>query len=236
VLDLAVDDPRDERRPTLADLPGLIEGASAGAGLGHAFLRHVERTRVLVHVVDMSEADPERDYQVIRDELRARDPALLDKTTLVVANKMDLEPDRQLLRDFDSARTHEGLEVVQVSARDGLGLHRLRSALARLLPSDEELGVPVEAAGVVVHRHDPAEEGFLIEREPGGVWVVEGRRVERMVAQTDFENEESAARLQRELAKLGLVERLREAGVRPGDTVRIGGTELEWGGEPGAWA
>jgi GTP-binding protein len=235
VLDLAVDDDTDERRPTLADLPGLIEGASGGAGLGHAFLRHVERTRVLVHVVDMSAADPERDYQIIREELEARDPALLDKTTLVAANKMDLEPDRELLRAFNEARLHEGLEVVQISAAERIGLRKLRSALSRLLPDDEELGLPSGAAGVVVHRFEPTEEGFVIERESGGTWAVEGRRVERLVAQTDFENEESAARLQRELARLGLVDRLREAGVEAGDTVRIGETELEWGAEPGTW-
>ena len=235
VLDLAVDDPLDDRRPTLADLPGLIEGAAAGAGLGHAFLRHVERTRVLVHVVDMSEADPDRDYEVIREELEARDPKLLEKTTLVVANKMDLEPDREMLRAFNERRAHEGLDVVQMSASEGAGLRELRSALARLLPTDEQLGGPGEATGVVVHRYDPAEDGFVIEREPGGVWAVEGRRIERMVAQTDFDNEESAARFQRELVKLGLVEKLRQAGVEPGDTVRIGEVELEWDAEPGAW-
>jgi GTP-binding protein len=234
VLDLAVDDPLDDRRPTLADLPGLIEGASAGAGLGHAFLRHVERTRVLVHVVDMSVADPERDYQVIRDELEARDPALLDKTTLVAANKMDLEPDPEMLRAFGEARRREGLDVVYISASDRARLFELRAALGRLLP-DEELGGPVETAGVVVHRYDPTEEGYVIEREAEGVWAVEGRRIERLVAQTDFENDESAARFQRELARLGIVERLRKAGVEAGDTVRIGDTELEWGAEPGAW-
>ena len=235
VLDFAEDDPLDERRPTLADLPGLIEGASDGAGLGHAFLRHVERTRVLVHVVDMAEGDPERDYQVIREELEARDPKLLEKTTLVVANKMDLEPDVDMLRAFNAARAHEGLDVVQVSAAEKAGLIELRSALARMLPTDEELGGPGDATGVVVHRYDPVEEGFLVEREAGGVWVVEGRRVGRLVAQTDFENEESASRFQRELAKMGIVERLREAGVETGDTVRIGDTELEWDAEPGAW-
>jgi GTP-binding protein len=236
VLDFTVDDPLDERRPTLADLPGLIEGASAGAGLGHAFLRHVERTRVLAHVVDMSAPDPERDYQIIREELQARDPALLDKSTLVVANKMDLEPDREMLRAFNEARGHEGLAVVQISASDKIGLLELRSALARLLPTDEELGGPGDATGVVVHRYDPAEEGYIIEREADGIWAVEGRRIERLVAQTDFENDESAARFQRELAKLGIVEKLNRAGVEAGDTVRIGETELEWGAEPGAWA
>ncbi len=235
VLDLAIDDDTDERRPTLADLPGLIEGASDGAGLGHAFLRHVERTRVLVHVVDMSVGNPERDYQIIREELQARDPKLLDKTTLVAANKMDLEPDREMLRAFNDARAHEGLAVVQISAADAIGLRELRSALARLLPDQEELGSPGEPAGVVVHRYDPTEAGYTIEREPGGVWAVEGRRIERMVAQTDFENDESAARFQRELSKLGVVDALREAGVEAGDTVRIGETELEWGGERGAW-
>ena len=222
-------------RPTLADLPGLIEGASAGAGLGHAFLRHVERTRVLVHVVDMSEGDPERDYGVIRDELEARDPKLLEKTTLVVANKLDLEPDPETLRAFDEARAREGMELVRISAADGTGLTELRAALARLLPDDEELGIPGDAAGVVVHRYDPTEESFVIEREADGAWVVEGRRIQRLVAQTDFDNDESAARFQRELTRTGLVEKLREAGVEPGDTVRIGELELEWDAEPGAW-
>ena len=88
---------------------------------------------------------------------------------------------------------------------------------------------------MVVDRLDPTGMGYTIEREPGGIWAVEGRRIERLVAQTDFENDESAARFQRELNKLGVVDALREAGVETGDTVRIGETELEWGGERGAW-
>jgi len=236
VLDLASDDERDERRPTMADLPGLIEGASAGAGLGHAFLRHVERTRVLVHVVDICAADPERDYQVIRDELEARDPRLLDKVTLVAANKMDLGPDPGVLRAFEAARVREGRQVVLISAAEGSGIAELRAALARLLPSAAELGTGFEATGVVVHRYDATQTGFSVERADDGAWQVLGRRVERLVAQTDFENDESAARFQRELARLGVVDALRKAGVGVGDTVRIGPTELEWGAQPGAWA
>jgi GTP-binding protein len=236
VLDLAVDDPADDRRPTIADLPGLIEGASAGAGLGHAFLRHVERTRVLVHVVDMSAPDPERDFGIIRDELEARDPRLLAKTTLVAANKLDRDPDPGVLRAFQAARARDGLAVVGISAAQGAGLAELRATLARLLPVDEELGLPGEAAGVVVHRYDAAETGFRIAQAVDGTWQVDGRRVERLVAQTDFENDESAARFQRELARLGVVDALRRAGVVTGDTVRIGDTELEWGGQSGAWA
>ena len=235
VLDFAADDHSDVRRPTLADLPGLIEGASEGAGLGHAFLRHVERTRVLVHVVDMSAADPERDYQIIREELEARDPRLLEKTTLVAANKMDLDPDPAIVAAFDEARADDGLVVVAISAAEREGLTELRAALARLLPDEETLRSPGEPAGVVVHRFDPTESGYAIDLDGDGVWTVQGRRIERLVAQTDFDNEESAARFQRELARLGVVEALREAGVEQGDSVRIGQTELEWGGEGGAW-
>ena len=123
-----------------------------------------------------------------------------------------------------------------ISAAQGTGLAELRAALARLLPEDEELGLPGETAGVVVHRYDAAETGFRIGQAPDGTWQVDGRRVERLVAQTDFENDESAGRFQRELARLGVVEALRRAGVAAGDTVRIGDTELEWGGQAGAWA
>jgi GTP-binding protein len=236
VLDLSLADEVDERRPTLADLPGLIEGASAGAGLGHAFLRHVERTRVLVHIVDISARDPERDFQVIREELEARDPLLLAKTALVAANKMDLHPDPAVVRAFEQARVADGLEVVRISAAAGAGLTELRAALARLLPDGEELGTPGETSGVVVHRFDPASSGFAIGHDDDGTWRVDGRRIERLVAQTDFENDESAARFQRELARLGIVEALRRAGVVSGDVVRIGGEELEWGAAPGSWA
>lgn len=236
VLDLSGSDPDDDRRPTLADLPGLIEGASSGAGLGHAFLRHVERTRVLVHVVDMATAAPERDFEVIREELEARDPRLLEKATLVAANKMDLGPDPAVVRAFEAARAREGLQVVRVSAAAGDGLTQLRAALARMLPADAELGLPAEAAGVVVHRYEPTDAGFRVARSVDGGWQVEGRRVERLVAQTDFENDESARRFQRELARMGIVEALRRSGVEPGDMVRIGQAELEWGAEPGAWA
>ena len=123
-----------------------------------------------------------------------------------------------------------------ISAAQGTGLAELRAALARSLPRDEELGLVGEAAGVVVHRYDAAEAGFRIGQAADGTWLVDGRRVERLVAQTDFENDESAGRLQRELARLGVVDALRRAGVTAGDTVRIGDMELEWGGQPGAWA
>src|SRR5215218_1261998 len=111
----------DERRPTIADVPGLIEGASSGAGLGHAFLRHVERTRILVHVVDGASRDPEWDHEVIREELRAHDPALLEKPVVVALNKLDLPAARDAWPTFRSAREREGRRVVGIAAATGEG-------------------------------------------------------------------------------------------------------------------
>jgi len=223
----------DERRPTIADVPGLIEGASMGAGLGHAFLRHVERTRILVQVVDGSGRDPIWDHDVIRDELRAHDPALLEKPILVVFNKLDRPAAvdawpgfrKMLLRDA-------GEDVVAISATDGQGLDVLRGRLAELLPPADELDAPREPAGVVVHRIEAMSDGFSVEREEVGVFRVRGKRIERIAAQTNFDVEESAERFQRDLARYGIDDELRRAGVTPGDVVRIGATELEWEAQP----
>jgi GTP-binding protein len=223
----------DERRPTIADLPGLIEGASGGAGLGHAFLRHVERTRVLVHVVDGSSRDPEWDHEVIRDELRAHDPALLEKPMLVAFNKVDLPAAHDAWPAFAQARRAESRDTLAVSAATGDGMAAFRAAVAELLPSAEALEAPPEPAGVVVHRIEAMSDGFAIERDADGAFRVRGKRIERIAAQTNFDVEESAERFQRDLARLGIDVELRRAGVASGDLVRIGGTELEW--EPQPW-
>jgi GTP-binding protein len=217
----------DERRPTIADVPGLIEGASEGAGLGHAFLRHVERTRVLVHVVDGSAPDPERDHGIVREELRLHDPALLERAIVVAFNKIDLAAAQAAWPAFRAARRRARHDVVAVSAAAGDGLDELRLRIAELLPSAAELAEPPSPAGVVVFRPEPVDAGFSVSRVADG-YRVSGRRVERLAHQTDFENEESAERFQRELARLGVDAELRKAGVKDGDTVRIGRTELEW--------
>jgi GTP-binding protein len=229
VLDLGDDDPR---RPTIADVPGLIEGASSGAGLGHAFLRHVERTRILVHVVDGSDRDPEWSYEVIRDELAAHDPALLEKPMLVAFNKMDRPGVADAWPTFEKARRGQGVDVVAVSALEGAGLPELRARLAGMLPSAEELAEPAAPAGVVVHRIESVGDAFKIDVEDG-VFIVKGRKIERIAAQTNFDNEESAERFQRDLVRLGIDDELRKMGVEAGETVRIGATELEW--EPDEW-
>ena len=222
----------DERRPTIADVPGLIEGASSGAGLGHAFLRHVERTRILVHVVDGAGKDPTWDHEVIRDELEAHDPALLEKPMLVVFNKLDLPTAGEAWPAFRKARQKADQDAIDVSAVSGEGIPALRERLATMLPSADELEAPPEPAGVVVHRIEAMGDGFVIDREEGA-FRVRGKRIERIAAQTNFEVEESAERFQRDLARLGIDEELRRRGIEPGDLVRIGATELEW--EPEAW-
>ncbi len=222
----------DERRPTIADVPGLIEGASAGLGLGHAFLRHVERTRILVHIVDGSSRDPEWDHEVIREELTAHDPALLEKPMLVAFNKIDVPAAQDAWPAFRKAREKEGLTVLAISAAAGEGLDAVRARLADLLPDATELAGPPEPTGVVVHRIEAMTDGFVVERLEAGVFRVRGARIERAAAQTNFDVEESAERFQRDLARLGIDDELRRAGIAPGDTVRIGATELEWEAQP----
>jgi GTP-binding protein len=222
----------DNRRPTIADVPGLIEGASSGAGLGHAFLRHVERTRVLVHVVDGADRDPEWSYNVIRDELGAHDPALLAKPTLVAFNKMDRTAAAEAWPAFHKARAAQGVAAVAISAETGANLAELRDSLSKLLPSAEELAEPPEPAGIVIHRLESAGNAFTVAREDG-VLVVRGHKIERLAAQTNFDVEESAERFQGDLIRLGIDHELRRQGVGAGETVRIGAYELEW--ESDAW-
>lgn len=229
VMDLGDD---DDRRPTIADVPGLIEGASSGAGLGHAFLRHVERTRVLVHVVDGSSRDPEWDHEVIRDELAAHDPALLDKPIIVAFNKLDTQAARDAWPAFRDARGGDAIPTVAVAAATGEGIDALRSLLAETLPSATDLAAAPEPSGVVIHRPEAMGDRFVVERDEDGAFRIRGRRIERIAAQTNFDVEESADRFQRDLERLGIDAELRRAGIASGDLVRIGSTELEWGYDP----
>lgn len=221
----------DGRRPTVADLPGLIEGASMGAGLGFAFLRHASRTRILVHVVDASAADPLRDAAIIREELAAHNPALLEKTTLVVLNKIDRPGVRERIPELQRSFGALGLTSVACAAIGGArgeGVRELREALAALLPDAETLAHPTEPAGIVVHRIDPvAILGFEVVREADS-FRVRGKAIERLVHQTDFGRDESVQRFHHELRRQGIETALRKAGCRAGDTVIIGELSLEW--------
>jgi GTP-binding protein len=187
---------------------------------------------VLVHVVDGSSRDPEWDHAVIRDELEAHDPALLEKPILAVFNKIDLPAAADAWPSFRAARGRDDIDVVAISASTGEGLETFRAQLADLLPPAAELEAPPEPAGVVVHRIEGTTDGFAVETEDDGAFRVRGKRIERIAAQTNFDVEESAERFQRDLERMGIDAELRRAGIRPGDLVRIGAAELEWESEP----
>jgi GTPase len=209
----------------VADIPGLIEGAHRGVGLGYQFLRHVERARLLVHVVDASAEDPEADYRTVRNELIEYDPALGERPTMIALNKMDL-PEAQARRAARVAALGGPEVVYPVSAVTGEGVAVLLTSIAGALA---ELPAPVVAAeeGLRVYRLAPAEEAWTVERVAGG-YRVQGRPVERLMAMTDLNQEDAAAELQRRLARMGVLQALERAGCGSGDTVWIGDSELEW--------
>jgi GTP-binding protein len=220
----------DERMAVMADVPGLIEGASAGRGLGHDFLRHVERTRVLVAVIDGAAAAPIEEWQLVADELVLHDASLLDRPMPVVVTKLDLPEVRDRWPRLRRALRAAGHEALGVSAHDGTGLDELRAALsAALAEADVAAGAAqeVDVAGVRVHRFDPLEEGWEIVVEEDALRV-RGRRVEEAANRTNFENDESRERFHRLLERLGIEAELERLGAGEGTTVRVGRAELEW--------
>jgi GTP-binding protein len=222
----------EERRAVIADVPGLIEGASEGHGLGHAFLRHVERTLVLVAIVDGASPDPVAQWQAVADELRLHDPALVDRPMPMAVTKQDLAPVRERWPELRAALIAAGYRPIAVSAHDGTGLDQLRRALdaALTLARQSQAAAPPVAEGMRIHRFDPLAEGWQVVAEADGLRV-RGRRIEGSAARTNFDNPESRQRFQRTLERLGIDAELRRRGAQAGTTVRIGPVELEWGEE-----
>jgi GTP-binding protein len=224
-------DAEGERTAVMADLPGLIEGAHEGRGLGHHFLRHVERTRVIVGVIDGAARDPIDEWEAVAEELRLHDAALVDRPMPLVVTKLDLPEVRERWPELRKALRASGQEPLGVSAHDGTGLEALRAVLAKAL--DEAEARDVERAPdeeMRVHRFDPLATGWQVVAE-GGDLRVKGRGIEVAAARTDFENEESRDRFWRLLERLGIDVELRRQGAGPGRMVHIGRTELEWGEE-----
>lgn len=219
-----------ERTAVIADVPGLIEGAHAGHGLGHEFLRHVERTRLLVGVVDGAAPDPVAEFAAVLDELRLHDPALLDRPMVVVVTKLDLPGVADAWPRQRDALRAVGHEPIAVSAHDATGLEQLRDALAEALAAADRQAAAQPAEALRVHRFDPLEAGWSVVEEDGALRV-RGRRIEQAAARTDFENAESRERFWRRLERLGIDAELRRRGAAAGTTVRIGPLELEWGEE-----
>jgi GTP-binding protein len=211
----------------LADIPGLIEGASQGAGLGHEFLRHIERTRLLVHLLDGAGEDPLEAFDTINAELATFNEQLAAKPQIVAFNKIDL-PDAQalwpLVRDELTGRGHEVLAISGLT-RQGTRelLYRVVQVLNELPPTDTPLAIET-----AVLRPDLEADFFTIEREGAG-WRIRGARIERIARMTRWELDEAVHRFQKTLERSGITQELEEAGVQIGDTVFIGEFELEWG-------
>jgi len=210
----------------LADIPGLIEGAHQGAGLGDRFLRHVERTRLLIHLLDGASVQPLADLEQINRELVLFNEQLGGRPQIVVLNKMDLPQARENWPGVKAALQERGQEAMCISAITGQGVPELMGRVAQRLA---ELPKVDRLAPIKIFRPRPrgAERSFTIERR-GEAWIVHGEGIERVAAQTDWRYQDGVERFQRILDGWGISRALEEAGVVEGDTVCIGEMELVW--------
>lgn len=228
---LGVVETEDHRSFVMADLPGLIEGAHEGIGLGHQFLRHVERTRVIVHVIDMASIegkDPYDDYLKINAELVAYDENLLDRPQIIAANKMDMPGAEENLERFKEQLSPD-VPVYPISAFTKDGLRNILFAIADTFDAMPILApAEVDKSETVVYRHEKGEEPFKISRGPDGAFVLTGDEIEKLFKMTDFTRDEASQRFARQLRGMGVDESLREAGIVDGDTVRLLEFEFEF--------
>jgi GTPase len=221
-----------DRQLVIADIPGLIEGASAGAGLGHDFLAHVERTRLLVHVLDLAPldgTDPVANHAVIEHELAEHDPRLAELPRILALSKADLVPPEDADRAAAEWRDRLGVPVVITSAATGRGLDELSRELLRRVPVAEpvpESAGEDEVAEFEVFR-PAARRAFDVERIGDGEFRVSGEAIDRLVARHDLENEEALAHVEHRLRRMGVISALEHAGFEPGDDVEIGGVVFE---------
>lgn len=218
---------QDDLSFVIADIPGLIEGAHQGVGLGHQFLRHVERARLLLHVLDGAGDDPLGEYEQVRREIELYKPALAEKAEVVAVNKLDLPRARKAFPELKASLETRGRPVAGLSALTGEGVGELLALLRFELDQ-----LPAEAGrdvgGVRIYRLAPEDQGWTVEREDD-LFVVRGKKVERLAAMTDPDSDEGVALLQQNLGREGVLAALEQAGAQPGSTVRIGPIELEWG-------
>ena len=217
----------DNRVFTCADLPGLIKGASLGEGLGDQFLRHIERTRVIVHIIDMSAIegrDPYEDYVTINKELENFDKKLMDKPQIIVANKMDLEVSKENLKKFKKKVKEE---IFEISALNSEGLDKLLIKIADTLDTIEEAPLYEDDnfESHVLYKFKE-EKPFEIIKEDD-VYIVKGEQIEKLLRMTKF-TDEGARRFANKLRRLGVDDELRKMGIQPGDTVRILDFEFEF--------
>jgi GTP-binding protein len=221
----------DSRSFVMADMPGLIEGASQGKGLGYEFLRHIDRCRVLIHMLDMGEQDrdPVEDYRIINDELRSYNEQLAKKPQIVVANKMDEAAAQDNLKRFEQA--YPDLKVYELSAKMHRGLDPVLYAVMEQITAakkKEEEAVPEISAETVVYRYEPKKPDFRIVPLGSHRWSVESQKVSRLADAVDFNKEDETYRFGMTLKKMGIDKALREAGARYGDHVIVGKYDMTW--------
>lgn len=225
----------DQRSFVMADLPGLIEGASDGVGLGHQFLRHVERTKVIVHMIDMSGSegrDPFNDYHVINQELINYQQRLEERPQIIVANKMDVPGAQDNLQKFEDSIAAD-IMVIPVSTITRDNIDTLLYAIANKLEEVKDIDFSVEKdeeIGVnrVLYKHTPSQDKFTISRDDDGAYVVSGNAIERMFKMTDFNSDPAVRRFARQMRSMGIDDALRARGCANGDIVRILGGEFEF--------
>jgi GTP-binding protein len=235
VPNLGMVETEDGRSFVMADLPGLIEGAHQGVGLGHQFLRHIERTRVIVHVIDMAgteSRDPYEDYLTINQELKEYNLRLTERPQIIVANKMDMPEAEENLEKFKES-LQEDYPIFPISAVTRKGLRELLYAIADKLEVTPEFPLQHEEeedTGVhrVVYKHEKDPEAFKITRDPDGSFVVSGEKLEKLFNMTNFTREESVRRFSRQLRGLGVDDALRQRGAKDGDIVKLMDFEFEF--------
>lgn len=228
---LGVVETEDHRSFVMADLPGLIEGAHEGVGLGHQFLRHVERTRVVVHVIDMAATegrDPYDDYLTINEELRAYDASILERPQIIVANKMDMPGADDNLELFKE-QLEVDYPIYPISALTREGLRDLLFAVANELDQIPKNTEPIEdISDHVIYKHQEEEDPFEVTRDPDGAFVLYGNKIEKLFKMTNFNHDESIQRFSRQMRVMGVDQALRDRGAKDGDTVRILQYEFEF--------
>ncbi|MED0587229.1 GTPase ObgE [Bacillus subtilis] len=223
----------DGRSFVMADLPGLIEGAHQGVGLGHQFLRHIERTRVIVHVIDMSGLegrDPYEDYLTINQELSEYNLRLTERPQIIVANKMDMPEAAENLKAFKEKLTDD-YPVFPISAVTREGLRELLFEVANQLENTPEFPLYDEeelTQNRVMYTMENEEVPFNITRDPDGVFILSGDSLERLFKMTDFSRDESVKRFARQMRGMGVDEALRERGAKDGDIIRLLEFEFEF--------
>ena len=214
----------DGRSFVMADLPGLIEGASEGEGLGDKFLKHIERTKVIAHVIDMGASegrDPYEDYVLINKELKAFSEKLTKKPQIIIANKMDLTNAKEELENFRQ-KVEPEIEIYEISAATNQGLQKVIDRLADLV--DEVPNSPLyedsQIESHVLYKFKK-EEPFTITRDDDGTWAIQGKEVERIFKMTKFSSDEAAYKFAKKLSRMGIDQKLEELGAEEGDQVRI---------------